>query len=52
MTEVLASNFGGTATLIGDPPNILIGTAADLSFNDFLVHTAPCVVLVMAVQMA
>ena len=50
MTEVLASNFGGTATLIGDPPNILIGTAADLSFNDFLVHTAPCVVLVMAVQ--
>ena len=46
MSEVLASNFGGTATLIGDPPNILIGTAANLSFNDFLVNMAPCVVLV------
>ena len=50
MSEVLASNFGGTATLIGDPPNILIGTAANLSFNDFLVHMAPCVVVVLAVQ--
>lgn len=50
ISEVLASNFGGTATLIGDPPNILIGTAANLSFNDFLVHMAPCVALVMAAQ--
>ena len=50
MAEVLASNFGGTATLIGDPPNILIGTTAGLSFNDFLVHLAPCVLVVMAVQ--
>jgi Na+/H+ antiporter NhaD/arsenite permease-like protein len=48
--EVMASNFGGTATLIGDPPNILIGTAAGLSFNDFLVHMAPGVVAVMVVQ--
>lgn len=52
ISEVLASNFGGTATLIGDPPNILIGTAANLSFNDFLLHMAPCVVLVMAAQLA
>jgi Na+/H+ antiporter NhaD/arsenite permease-like protein len=37
----LASNVGGTATLIGDPPNILIGSAAGLGFNDFLVHLAP-----------
>ncbi len=52
LTEVMASNFGGTATLIGDPPNILIGSAADLSFNDFVVHLAPCVVIVMIVQVA
>ena len=34
--EVFASNIGGTATLIGDPPNILIGSLVDLSFNDFV----------------
>jgi Na+/H+ antiporter NhaD/arsenite permease-like protein len=51
-SEVMASNFGGTATLIGDPPNILIGSAARLTFNDFLVHIAPAVVLVMAAQVA
>lgn len=41
MAEILASNVGGTATLIGDPPNILIGSAAGLSFNDFVVNLAP-----------
>jgi Na+/H+ antiporter NhaD/arsenite permease-like protein len=41
MAEILASNVGGTATLIGDPPNIIIGSAANLSFNDFLVNLAP-----------
>ena len=51
-TEVMASNFGGTATLIGDPPNILIGSAAELSFNDFLVHLTPCVIVVMCLQIA
>lgn len=50
VAEVLASNFGGAATLIGDPPNILIGSAAGMSYNDFLVHLAPCVVVVMLVQ--
>jgi Na+/H+ antiporter NhaD/arsenite permease-like protein len=45
----MASNIGGTATLIGDPPNIIIGTRAGLSFNDFLVHLAPLVVPVMGV---
>lgn len=45
MNEVLMSNVGGTATLIGDPPNILIGSAAGLSFNDFLVHLAPIVLV-------
>ena len=43
---ILASNIGGTATLIGDPPNILIGSAAGLGFDDFLVNLAPVVVVV------
>ena len=40
-SEILASNIGGTATLIGDPPNIMIGSAVHLSFNDFLINLAP-----------
>ncbi|MGB2982752.1 MAG: ArsB/NhaD family transporter [Candidatus Bipolaricaulia bacterium] len=46
MAEVLLSNIGGVATLIGDPPNILIGSAAGFSFLDFLTHLAPIVVVV------
>lgn len=49
MAEVFASNIGGAATLVGDPPNIIISSRAGLSFNDFLVHMAPIVILVMAV---
>ena len=49
--EVFASNIGGTATLIGDPPNIIIGSAANLSFNDFVIHLTPVIVIVMAVQL-
>ncbi len=45
IAEGLASNIGGTATLIGDPPNILIGIAAKLTFNEFLLHLAPIVCL-------
>src|SRR5215469_12988837 len=48
--EVFASNIGGTATLIGDPPNILIGSLAGLDFNAFVVHLTPVIVVVMAVQ--
>src|SRR5882757_6988963 len=48
--EIFASNIGGTATLIGDPPNIIIGSAAGLSFNDFVIHLTPVILLVMAVQ--
>jgi len=48
--EVLASNIGGTATLIGDPPNILIGSSVGLSFNDFVVHLTPVIILVMIAQ--
>ncbi|MFC2077553.1 SLC13 family permease [Candidatus Bipolaricaulota bacterium] len=46
MAEVLLSNIGGVATLIGDPPNILIGSAAGFSFLDFLTHLAPIVFVV------
>lgn len=47
MTQILASNVGGTATLIGDPPNIMIGSAANLSFIDFLDNTGLAVALVI-----
>ncbi len=46
ISGILASNIGGTATLIGDPPNILIGSAAGLGFDDFLVNLAPVTVLI------
>jgi len=46
--EVMLSNIGGVATLVGDPPNILIGTAAGFSFTDFLTHLAPIVLFVWA----
>src|SRR5712691_10470984 len=48
--EVFASNIGGTATLIGDPPNILIGSLAGLDFNAFIVHLTPVILVVMAAQ--
>ncbi len=51
MTEILASNIGGTATLIGDPPNIMIGSAADLTFNDFLTHSGPAACIVLLVTL-
>src|ERR687898_2833581 len=47
LTQVMASNVGGAATLIGDPPNILIGSAADLSFLDFVVNLTPVVLLTL-----
>jgi Na+/H+ antiporter NhaD/arsenite permease-like protein len=45
ITEALLSNTGGVATLIGDPPNVLIGSAAGFSFNDFLVYSMPVVII-------
>ncbi len=51
IAEILASNIGGTATLIGDPPNILIAGATDLSFLDFLNHLAPAAAIVLAVTL-
>ena len=46
LSAVFASNIGGTATLIGDPPNILIGSAAGLGFGDFLFNLTPVIILV------
>lgn len=47
--EILSSNIGGTATLIGDPPNILIGSALNLSFMDFVYELTPVVIITMIV---
>ncbi|NGZ08579.1 MAG: hypothetical protein CV088_04215 [Nitrospira sp. LK70] len=49
LTEALASNIGGTATLVGDPPNIMIASKADLSYLDFLFVMGPIAVIIMAV---
>jgi Na+/H+ antiporter NhaD/arsenite permease-like protein len=49
IAEVLASNIGGTATLVGDPPNIIIGSRADLSYMDFLVNLGPISLLILVV---
>lgn len=52
IAEVLASNIGGVSTLIGDPPNIIIGSRANLSFNDFLINLAPVVIIAMVAFVA
>lgn len=46
-TTIIASNIGGTATMIGDPPNIIIGSATHLNFSDFLYHMAPIAIIIM-----
>ena len=51
LAQVLASNIGGTATLIGDPPNILIGSAANIDFNSFIVHMGPTIAVTLAVSL-
>ena len=48
LTQIISSNVGGTATLIGDPPNIMLGSAADISFLQFCIYDGPIVVIVMA----
>ena len=48
--EIMASNIGGTATLIGDPPNIIIGSQVGLTFNDFVYHLTPVIVVILVVQ--
>ena len=48
VTEALLSNTGGVATLVGDPPNVLIGSAAGFSFTDFLIYSLPIVIVAWA----
>ena len=52
MSEALLSNTGGVATLIGDPPNVLIASASGLTFNDFLSHTLPVIVVAWLAALA
>lgn len=52
LTEIFASNIGGTATLIGDPPNIIIGSAGGLSFMDFIKELTPVIVVILLVVVA
>ena len=47
MTQIISSNVGGTATLIGDPPNIMLGSAADITFVQFILYDGPIVAIVM-----
>ncbi len=51
VAEAILSNTGGVATLVGDPPNVLIASAANLSFDDFLTHSLPVVVVVWLVAL-
>ncbi|MNI01228.1 Arsenical pump membrane protein [compost metagenome] len=52
LSQIIASNIGGTATLIGDPPNIMIGSAnPHLTFNAFLLHLAPVTIIIMVVTL-
>lgn len=52
LTQIIASNIGGAATLIGDPPNILIGSATGLTFVDFLVNMSPIVLINLGLALA
>jgi Na+/H+ antiporter NhaD/arsenite permease-like protein len=53
VAEILASNIGGTATLIGDPPNIMIGSAVpELSFMDFIINLAPIAVIILVITIS
>jgi len=51
IAQALASNVGGTATLIGDPPNIMIASATGLTFNDFIIHLAPEIIVTFLVSL-
>ena len=52
MTEIILSNIGGTGTMIGDPPNMMIASSANFSFTDFLVHLLPITLLAMIISLA
>ena len=52
IAEALASNIGGTATLVGDPPNLIVASRSGLGFNDFLINMGPIVVVMLVVFVA
>ena len=52
LTEIFASNIGGTATLIGDPPNIIIGSAAGFSFMDFVKELTPVIAVILIIVLS
>lgn len=52
MAQIISSNIGGTATLVGDPPNIMIGSAVGLSFVDFIVNLTPLAIVIFVVTVA
>ena len=52
LSQVIISNIGGTATLIGDPPNVIIGSKVGLTFNQFLFNLGPPVVVIFVVVLA
>ena len=52
MTEIVLSNIGGVGTMIGDPPNMMIASSANFSFNDFLIHLLPIVLMTMVISLA
>lgn len=51
IAEITSANIGGASTMVGDPPNVVIGTALDLNFVDFLVHTGPPAVLAFGINL-
>lgn len=51
VSQIMASNIGGTATLIGDPPNIMIGSSTNLGFGDFALNLAPVAIIILLVTM-
>jgi Na+/H+ antiporter NhaD/arsenite permease-like protein len=51
LSQVLASNVGGAATLVGDPPNIMIGSAANIDFNSFIIHMGPTIFVLFIVSL-
>jgi Na+/H+ antiporter NhaD/arsenite permease-like protein len=51
ISEILFANIGGTATLIGDPPNIMIGSATELGFTDFIINLSPVVIVIFTVTL-
>ena len=49
LTQIFGSNIGGTATLIGDPPNIMIASKSGLDFMDFILHLTPAIIIILLI---